>query len=476
MEKLKKKVKPHFAWVKNHRVFSVVALAAILLLAIAIVGTMLFYRDKAAPGTSIVGVNVSGQTESQLRQTLDDIEKKIQLNISFGDKVVKANASDLGITMNNDKMTEDALKTGRRNIFSLLFARQKFDLVAKYDNEKSHDFINQNFPELTADPVDAQVTFNGAQFVVQPGADGTAIDVKKFDAAIHDLIKQPGLSSFTLTTDGAPPTIDTAAAEKAATAANTRLGLDLSIINNGRAIWKIDPPEIAAWTTFTANAESNRYIIDYDKSKIIDFLNSTVADQIAGKPINRKAITDESGNVLRVVTEGRSGQAPNNVNQLAGQIVVALNDAVSDNFEMTTNDSPFKTDQTVAANGRWVEANLSNFSVMLYEGTNLVWQTSRTSNGKASTPSITGLFKVFQKTFNQCMPNPGPNGEPAPPLCNIHYVTYWGPGGYAFHEAWWLGPGNTNARISHGCINMYKEDAKTVYDFSSIGTPVWVHW
>ena len=468
-------MRPHFAWIKKHWVFSVVALTAVLLLAVTMISTMLFYRDKAAPGTTIVGVNVSGQTEEQLRKTLFDLEKKIRLDISYDDKTVGANARDLGIEINSDKVVDEALKTGRRNVFALFFARPELDLVAKYDNQKSHDFVNQNFTELTADPIDAQVVFNGTQFVAQPGADGKAINVKKFDEAIRDLMHNPRTEKFIITTDDASPTVNTAAADKAAAAANTRLGLDLNIINNGQPIWKIDPPDIAAWTTFTANAESNRYIINYDKEKIVDFINNTVAGQITGKPINQRAITDGNGNVLRIVVPGRSGQAPNNVNQLAGQIVVALNDAVSDNFVMTTDDSPFKTDQTVAINSRWVEYTLSDFTVRLYEGTNVVWSTNYTSKGKPSTPTITGLFTVFQKTFNQCMPNPGPNGEPAPPLCNIHYVTYWGPGGYAFHEAWWMSPDRVNRGISHGCINMRQADAKVVYDFASIGTPVWVH-
>ena len=71
------------------------------------------------------------------------------------------------------------------------------------------------------------------------------------------------------------------------------------------------------------------------------------------------------------------------------------------------------------------------------------------------------------------MPNP-PAKEP---LCNIHYITFWQSSGYAFHEAWWMNYANGNVRqgISHGCVNMFIGDAKRVYDWASIGTPVWVH-
>ena len=106
----------------------------------------------------------------------------------------------------------------------------------------------------------------------------------------------------------------------------------------------------------------------------------------------------------------------------------------SGQVDMITKDAPYGTDATVAANGRWIEYNISTYTVTLYEGTNAVWSTNQTSNGKASTPTITGLYSVWNKTYEQCMPNP-----PSPtPLCNIHYVTYWERSGYAFHEAWWM--------------------------------------
>lgn len=71
-----------------------------------------------------------------------------------------------------------------------------------------------------------------------------------------------------------------------------------------------------------------------------------------------------------------------------------------------------------------------------------------------------------------------PNPPSTQPLCHIRKVTYFEKSGYAFHEAWWMSAANGNVRqgISHGCINMYYEDAKRVYDWSPIGTPVWVHW
>lgn len=478
LEKFKQKSDNAFGWIKKHFVFGIIAAAAVLALIVSLTTTLLFYGGKVAPRTTIAGVSVSGQDKQQLKRTLQNMQEKIKLQISYDNKDVTADTKDLGIIFDIDRTIDTALKTSQENIFARLFASKQIDLVASYSSKTAGEFINKNFPELTTDPIDAQVVYDAKQnqFVVQPGAVGKSIDAKNLDTTIQSLIKNPRAERLALKITAAEPTIETAGAEKAAEAANTRLALALNISNNGRLIWTIDPPDIAAWTTFTSNTDSGRYIVSYDKSKVVDLINTHVASEVADKPINERAITDSAGNILQVVSPGKNGQAPTNVNQVAGQIVAALDNSVSEDFNLVTNDATFKIDKTVAANGHWIEANLSDFSVKLYDGTSVVWQTNQTAHGKASTPTITGLFTVFSKVFNQCMPNPGPNGEPAPDLCNIHYVTYWGAGGYAFHEAWWLTPGKVGTGISHGCINMYQADAKVVYDFASIGTPVWVHY
>jgi len=123
------------------------------------------------------------------------------------------------------------------------------------------------------------------------------------------------------------------------------------------------------------------------------------------------------------------------------------------------------------ASGRWIEYNLSNYCVSLHDGGSVVFKTCQTSSGKEGHATPAGEFKVYQKAAGPiCMHPPGDKE-----VCGIHYATYWRKGGYAFHEAWWLG-NRVNQRISHGCVNMRKADAKTVYDFATVGMRVSVHW
>jgi len=120
--------------------------------------------------------------------------------------------------------------------------------------------------------------------------------------------------------------------------------------------------------------------------------------------------------------------------------------------------------------GRWIEYDVNSYCLSLHDGGSVVFQTCQTSNGKKGHRTPTGEFKVYKKAAGPiCMHPPGDEK-----VCDIHWATYWGRGGYAFHEAWWMGD-RVQQRISHGCVNMRAGDAQTVFNFATNGMRVWVH-
>ena len=463
-------------WFRRHLVFSIILAVVVLGFIGSLIFVSVYYRGKAAPGVTIANVNVGGQNSEQIVNTINGLVNNMQLSLTYGGKSATASASDLGVNIDADKIASEAVQTGQDNPFSIIFNRRHFDLTGSYDQAKVNAFVTENFPELSTDPKDAQVVYDSNQniFVVQPGAVGKSVRLDALYDQVKKLLTDPKLTSYEIATNDDNPTVDDAAAQAAADRANQTLAQTIQITNNGRVLWTLDPWDIASWASFTANPDTHKYDIAYDQTKIKDFVNGTVTAQLTNKPVNQKAITDNNGTVLRVISGGKNGQVATNVDSIVSQVYDDLVDGRGGQIEMTTKEAPYGTDATIAADGRWIEYNISTYTVTLYERTNAVWSTNQTSNGKTSTPTITGLYSVWNKTYEQCMPNP-----PSPtPLCNIHYVTYWERSGYAFHEAWWMSyaAGNVRQGISHGCVNMFQADAKRVYDFASIGTPVWVHY
>ena len=160
------------------------------------------------------------------------------------------------------------------------------------------------------------------RYFVQPGAPGHSIDLDNLYKEIDNLLANPKLANYEIKIDEQNPVVSNAAAQAVADRANNSLSQVIQIVNNGRVLWTLDPWDIAAWTSFSIDQNAGSYAINYDKEKIKGFVNDAVVAQLAGKPVNQRAITDGNGNILQVVSPGRNGQLPNNIDDVVNQSTI----------------------------------------------------------------------------------------------------------------------------------------------------------
>jgi lipoprotein-anchoring transpeptidase ErfK/SrfK len=114
---------------------------------------------------------------------------------------------------------------------------------------------------------------------------------------------------------------------------------------------------------------------------------------------------------------------------------------------------------------RWIEVNLKTQRVIAWEGKRWV-NAMIVSTGKSSTPTVTGVFDVYDRYAEARM-----QGDDYD-IPDVPYVMYFHRG-YGFHGAYWHNRFGTP--VSHGCVNLAVDKAKWLYDFATIGTPVVVH-
>lgn len=88
------------------------------------------------------------------------------------------------------------------------------------------------------------------------------------------------------------------------------------------------------------------------------------------------------------------------------------------------------------------------------------------STGLPDTPTVQGNFTVLRKYDSTRMTGPGYD------LSNVPWVMYFYQG-YSFHGTYWHD--NFGNPMSHGCINMRTEEAKWLYDWAPIGTPIMIY-
>ncbi len=114
----------------------------------------------------------------------------------------------------------------------------------------------------------------------------------------------------------------------------------------------------------------------------------------------------------------------------------------------------------------WIDVDLSQQRVYAYEGDAIV-NSFIVSTGTWQTPTVTGEYKVWVKLKSAAMSGPGYY------LPNVPYVMYFF-GSYGLHGTYWHN--NFGTPMSHGCVNLSIPDAEWLYNFSSVGTVVNVHY
>ncbi len=121
---------------------------------------------------------------------------------------------------------------------------------------------------------------------------------------------------------------------------------------------------------------------------------------------------------------------------------------------------------TVAAGVHWIDVNLTQQRVYAYAGDTLV-NSFLVSTGTWLHPTVTGQYHVYVKLRYTDMSGPDYY------LPNVPYTMYFFQG-YGLHGTYWHH--NFGTPMSHGCVNLSIPDAAWLYDFSSVGTLVSIHY
>ena len=114
---------------------------------------------------------------------------------------------------------------------------------------------------------------------------------------------------------------------------------------------------------------------------------------------------------------------------------------------------------------RWIEINLTTQRLIAWEGK--TWVDAKViSSGKASTPTLTGVFEIQDKYRTTVMRGADYEVPDVP-----HAMFY--DGGYAIHGAYWHNSFGTP--VSHGCVNMSENAAAWLFGWARVGTPIVIH-
>jgi len=121
---------------------------------------------------------------------------------------------------------------------------------------------------------------------------------------------------------------------------------------------------------------------------------------------------------------------------------------------------------------RWIDINLTTQFLRAYQGGTVVNSYYISSGRYPQFETPTGTFYINTKLLSQTMAG-CLQGE-CYNVPNVPHVMYFTNVGHAFHGAYWHN--NFGQRMSHGCINEPLAQAEWLYNWSSIGTRVVIHY
>lgn len=464
-------VTPKATKVEAKKPHTKVYVAVFLMIVVAILAGwfMWFYADRALPGVAVGNAQVSNMEPAEIKKAI--IAQAPALSITFDDNGNRTTipAKDLGVVVDVEATLQNVMKA-RRDGNVAVWEEVNVPLVLANDPGVLIEFAKKKFPSAFVDAKEPVIVFDNptGNFVVKSGEPGKGLDIKAFQRALPELAKHP--ENFTLKLTSAPvsPIMDEAKLHEVKTEANDRLDKKIEFKLDDDVIYTASRAEKASWLHFVPDATTGTASIEVDKLAIQKFMTEKVGPTVAAPPIDRKVVVDSSTGEQTVIQPGRTGSQIQDIEQLSGEVVAAINGNRSLSQSVSIAKAPFRT-VTMTGEGKWIEIDLSQQRLTIYVGNEAV-RSFTVSTGKARTPTSIGESAIYSKRPSMTMT--GTIAGDYYYLEDVKWVNFFN-GGEAIHGAYWHN--NFGTPMSHGCVNMREADAKIVYDFAPIGTKVIVH-
>jgi lipoprotein-anchoring transpeptidase ErfK/SrfK len=86
-----------------------------------------------------------------------------------------------------------------------------------------------------------------------------------------------------------------------------------------------------------------------------------------------------------------------------------------------------------------------------------------------------GFYSILSRIANETMSSGAIGAENHFRLDDVLFTQYFTDLGHALHFAWWRTKETIGRPGSHGCVNLLLDDARYLWDWAALGTPVYVH-
>ncbi|WP_418968847.1 L,D-transpeptidase [Alloscardovia omnicolens] len=461
-----------------------VTLAIFLTLVCAVIGWFFgagwYYQDKAPLGVEFGGVSVSGQNAAQLKTTVKNAVDRSTITVKDDrGKTVKASLKDLGVAVNIDKTVKNLLAAKDENIFVKVnpFITRSVPLEATVRQLPVSEYLTKSFVDESNRAVPSTIGFDATSqsFAVTPGKGGRMPENTQVIKQINSVIEQPGHpTAVSVKYQDVTMPISVETAQQVADEANARVNAQYVISNGDGKNFQVPADQIAQWIVTDTNPSKGTISLSYDKQKIVDYMAANLPQQLNQDKVDQEDIIDSNGRVILTKIKGANGVSIGNTNAVADQIYTSLTHGQGATTRVESTVTKFDVKQTKSE--MRIVIDKTNQVAYAYKNDQLVRTFNICSGANGGNESDNGNFFIYLKYATQDMT--GLNDDGSRYLSKgVKWVSYYN-GGEGFHTATWnyggIASGDPANHGSHGCINMYEQDSKWVYDNCPQGTLVQV--
>ena len=482
---------------KRRRVLLIVLIVIVILLVAAYAAGAYAFSQVYYPNTSIMGVDVSLETEEEASSGLATATEDYSLTVSCGsDFSWTYDASEEDFAIDVDEVAQSVLEGNEPLKWPLrLYEAMTEDgseayvpdedtgYPVEYDESAFKKSLNEAIETYNAQrsgTFDAESAYDAEEgaFTVSQALGNRHLKSKSTVALAENALVN--LESDVVLGEEAYATFAGGASDEelqtACDAANLALSTDLTLTMGGTEIGTLDGETVRPWLVF-----SKKLALSADEDELTAWAQE-LADSVCTVGSTRTLEGSAGGKVK--VSGGTYGWEID-----VADLVSALQDAVSQGqtgeLDVPTSSSGARYSGVGERDwGAYAEVDISEQHAWYYDADGeLLWEAGViTGNPNKGNDTPTGVYKVNAKYTDITLTGDidPDTGEPSYESPVKYWMAFVG-GSVGFHDATWQSAANFSNKEayltvgSHGCVNLSLKSAKKLYDVIEVGDCVIVH-
>lgn len=469
---------------KRARVLVSAAVAVMLLAGSGATAYASHYQDLALPGSSVAGISATGLSRAELASAIDQRAQDVRVTVTTPTGVRTSTLAELGLTVDTTATVERVFDANKQwsSYATALVSSRTVEPVVVNDVDVQDAYATALAATFGTPATNGAVTLadDQASFVGSVAATGTSVDQASLQDVAAEAARTLTSASTTARFVDLAPTVTTEAAQAIADQANALVALPVTL-TAGDTTFTATAADKASWITIPVTDDAPG-TPSYESAKVSDWVNAQAAT-LTVEPTTGVRNVSSTGTVLSVVKDASDGRSVSNAAELATSAAQALASGTqfAGSFATATVAATWNERRIAAgaenlaypaAEGeKWVDVNLSNYTMTAYEGGQAVIGPVAMVDGAEATPTVVGTFKIYSKQASMTMRGPNADGTTYE-TPNVPWVAFFHRG-YALHGAYWRSTFGYSG--SHGCINLPVATAQQVFEWAPIGTTVVTH-